>query len=319
MRSPHRWFVWAIATAFLAVTLVATQAAPITGPSTTPSGQIADHHGPDPQNDPVHGAAHRQLPGGVAGWGSNQNGSQFPHYGRAEIKVCELPRAWSSWTDARQRTWCRAELVRQGHAMPMNFTNHELVETLADGTKVLAVYKVSRHDHASSGRPRLYHPPDPMHPGTNRYYGGIAQLRRLARHHFRPRRPPRRPAGGAPVVYSVLPDGGMADSSVLDAPWYDAPWYPDAGPPDAPPDASPDAPADASPDAPPDASPDAPTDAAEDAPTDGPDDAPTDGPDDGPTDGCVDMCVISEGCARTPEEAGDWCGEEPGWCGESCP
>ena len=308
MRAPHRWFVWAVTTAFLAVTLVATQAAPLTPLPTTGSAEVAEHHGPDPQNDPTHGAARRQLPGGVAGWGSNQNGSQFPHYGRVEIAVCELPRAWSSWSDARQRTWCRAELVRQGHAMPMNFTNHELVETLADGTKVLAVYKVSRHDHASSGRPRLYHPPDPMHPGTNRYYGGIAQLRRLARHHFRPRRPPpRRPTGGAPAVYSVLPDGGMPD-----APWYDAPWYPDAGPPDAS--------SDAATDAPPDAPPDAPVDAADDAAVDAPDDAAVDGPDDGPPpDGCVGMCVVTEGCARTPEEAGQYCGESPDWCGESCP
>ena len=146
----------------------------------------------DPNTPDVdYGAPKKPLPASPAGWGDNQNGKQFPHYGRAEVRLCDLPSDFTAWTEGRQRKWCRAELVRQGVDMPAAYTNHELVETRGN-QKYLAVYKVDKGDHSSSGRPRLYHPPDPNR-GGKAYRGGIAQLRDVPAHHFKKKKPPRRP------------------------------------------------------------------------------------------------------------------------------
>jgi hypothetical protein len=138
--------------------------------------------------DPDHGAPKKPLPKDPTGWGSNQNGKEFPHYGRIEIKLCDLPDGFRTWDDGKQRSWCRGELKRQGHEMPASYTNHELVETRGN-QKYLAVYKVDKEDHSSSGRPRMYHPPDPNR-GGKAYRGGIAQLRDVQDHHFEKKKPP---------------------------------------------------------------------------------------------------------------------------------
>ncbi len=163
------------------------------GPDAT-VGESASYllDGPQDPNTPDadHGAPKKPLPANPAGWGNNQNGKQFPHYGRIEVRLCDLPRDFTVWSPARQRKWCRAELVRQDIDMPAKFTNHELVETRGN-QKYLAVYKVDMADHSSSGRPLMYHPPDPAR-GGKAYRGGIAQLRDVPGHHFQRKKPPRR-------------------------------------------------------------------------------------------------------------------------------
>ena len=149
--------------------------------------------GPQDPNtpDPLYGAPKNPLPPNPAGWGNNQNGSQFPHYGRIEVRLCDLPGEFTAWSKGRQRKWCRAELVRQHIEMPSAYTNHELIETRGN-QKYLAVYKVDMLDHKQVGRPLLYHPPDPSR-GPTAYRGGIAQLRDVPAHHFKKKKPPKRP------------------------------------------------------------------------------------------------------------------------------
>jgi hypothetical protein len=120
------------------------------------------------------------------GTGSNQNGSKFPHYGRVEVPLCDLPKGFMDKDDNQQRAWCRRQLADK-FGMTNKFTNHELVETKRDGSKVLAIYKVDMKDHSSSGRPLLYHPPRPE--GTpKQYWGGIAQLKTLDKSCFKPKK-----------------------------------------------------------------------------------------------------------------------------------
>jgi hypothetical protein len=140
-----------------------------------------------PDDPPDYGDPKKPLQKNPTGMGDNQNGSMFPHWGKVEIPTCDLPKGFMSWSDDKQRKWCRKQLDDK-FGMTNKFTNHELVETKG-GSKVLAIYKVDMADHASSGRPLLYHPPDPAHPGTKKYWGGIAQLKTLDKECFKPKKP----------------------------------------------------------------------------------------------------------------------------------
>ena len=148
--------------------------------------------------DPDWGAPKKPLPKPVTGWAPNQDTRKpkdFPHYGRVELNLCDLPvdkakgGTFNKWTEGNQRTWARGQL-KDKFGMDADYTNHELVEEVSDGAggtkKVLAVYKTWASDHEKSGRGKLYHP---RKPGEENYYGGISQMKALPQHHFEKAKP----------------------------------------------------------------------------------------------------------------------------------
>jgi hypothetical protein len=267
---------WLLATlAMLAVLAGHALARPsVSGETTTSLAPSVSEADDDPnKKDDDYGAPKKKLPKNPTGWGDNQDATlpkKFPHYGRVEFKLCDLPfdkdkgGQFNKWSDANQRSWARKQLPD----MTAAYTNHELVEEVNDGMggkmKVLAIYKVDKADHESSGRPKMYHP---RNPGQETYFGGISQMKDLPDHLFKKQKPPPKKKDKQPTstTTTTLSFGPLAALAVPITDWW-------------PPEPAPD-----------------------------PDPEPT----------CEgETCVICGPCARTPEEAADWCGEGEG---SECP
>ena len=212
-RTAARWLSLASLLTLLAFLGIAgARTTPERGPPlSTPVAAAAD---PDRNaTDPDWGAPKKPLPDGVKGWAPNQDTrkpKKFPHYGRVEFDLCDLPvdagkgGLFKNWSDDAMRRWCRGELNKV-HGMTADYTNHELVEEVDNGKggtkKVLAVYKTWKDDHASSGRPKMYHP---RNPNMETYFGGIAQLKALDDDLFKKAKPKKKrvqiDADGRPIL-----------------------------------------------------------------------------------------------------------------------
>lgn len=185
--------------------------------------------------DPDWGAPKKPLPKPATGWASNQDTRKpklFPHYGRIELDLCDLPvdkdkgGTFNKWTDGNMRTWCRGKL-KDAFGMTADYTNHELVEEVDDGKggkkKVLAVYKTWASDHEKAGRGKLYHP---RKPGEENYYGGISQIKALPQHVFEKAKPKKKRVGVDENGIPIDPDSESAcpgESCVICGPCAESP------------------------------------------------------------------------------------------------
>jgi hypothetical protein len=217
-RFVRRWYSLASLLTLLAFLGIAgARTAPEQGPvNSSPIAVEADPTYPKPTDpnvkDPDYGKPADPLPKKVTGWASNQDATKpkwFPHYGRIEFPLCDLPvdkdkgGTFNKWSEDNMRSWCRSKL-KDKFGMDADYTNHELVEDVPDGAggtkKVLAVYKTWKTDHEKAGRGKLYHP---RKPGQENYYGGISQMQNLEQHHFQKAKPKKKRVGvtwdGQPV------------------------------------------------------------------------------------------------------------------------
>lgn len=246
-RSLRRWLPLASLFILLAFLGIAGARTPIGGAG-PPAAGVLDAFAPptDPNfTDPDWGAPKSALPVvGVKGWAPNQDVRKpklFPHYGRIELNLCDLPvhdmrGTFNKWTEAQMRSWCRGELTKV-HGMDADYTNHELVEEVPDGMggkkKVLAVYKTWKLDHEKAGRGKLYHP---RTGNTDNYYGGIAQIQALPQSAFEKAKPKKKRVTlddeGQPigVEANTACPGGVCEicGPCAETPEEAAPWCGDA-------------------------------------------------------------------------------------------